>query len=221
VDRLATFSDAVVAIAITLLALDLPVPDGDSASAFWTSVQDNAGHYGAFMISFLAIAGAWDSHHDLFRYSKSFDSRLRTLNTVWLLMIILTPFAAKMLTTSGQQTLNAQALRFGFYALLQVVESAAMLGMVRHMAARGDMADAPRTVTDGLAWQCYVLMIGFGVSIPLLFATPDAWVVWFLAPLVLGQMRRARRMAKQAKREQPAGQATPVFRSVWKRRKSR
>jgi uncharacterized membrane protein len=118
------------------------------------------------MISFLAIAGAWDSHHDLFRYSKSFDSRLRTLNTVWLLMIILTPFAAKMLTTSGHQTLNAQALRFGFYALLQVVESAAMLGMVRRMVARGDMADAPRTVTDALAWQCYVLMIGFGVSIP-------------------------------------------------------
>jgi uncharacterized membrane protein len=65
VDRLAIFSDAVVAIAITLLALDLPVPEGDTLSAFWSSVRRNDGHYAAFSISFAVIAAAWGNHHDV------------------------------------------------------------------------------------------------------------------------------------------------------------
>ena len=62
VERLTLFSDAVVAIAITLLALELPVPEGDTVSAFWASVRRNEGHYAAFLISFFVIAGAWVDH---------------------------------------------------------------------------------------------------------------------------------------------------------------
>jgi hypothetical protein len=57
-ERLTVFSDAVVAIAITLLALDLPVPDGNTLSALLTSARHNDGHYGAFLISFGTIAAA-------------------------------------------------------------------------------------------------------------------------------------------------------------------
>jgi uncharacterized membrane protein len=58
VERLIFFSDAVVAIAITLLALDLPVPEGGNVHLFWTSVKRNDGHYVAFLISFMVIAAA-------------------------------------------------------------------------------------------------------------------------------------------------------------------
>jgi uncharacterized membrane protein len=58
VERLTLFSDAVVAIAITLLALDLPVPEGGNVHLFWTSVKRNDGHYVAFLISFMVIAAA-------------------------------------------------------------------------------------------------------------------------------------------------------------------
>ncbi len=56
VDRLTLFSDAVVAIAITLVAIDLPIPTGATVPQLWSSVQQNAGHYAAFAISFVAIA---------------------------------------------------------------------------------------------------------------------------------------------------------------------
>jgi hypothetical protein len=47
----------------------------------------------AFLISFFAIAVAWRDHHDIFKYVRRVDSRLRTLNTFWLLMTVLNPFA--------------------------------------------------------------------------------------------------------------------------------
>jgi uncharacterized membrane protein len=192
VERLTIFSDAVVAIAITLLALDLPVPEGDTVSAFWSSVRRNDGHYAAFLISFFVIAAAWGNHHDLFRYARRFDPRLRTLNTAWLLTIVLVPFATRMLTTLGHPTVGAHALRFGFYALLQVLESGALLGMLRHMVAHGLAPDAPQPALTGMARQCYVLMAGFGLSIPLFFVTTGAWLLWIVVPLLAGQAGRLR-----------------------------
>src|SRR5581483_2257055 len=91
-ERLTFFSDAVIAIAITLLAIELPLPEGHDVHGFWMSVKGDSGHYAAFLISFVAIAAAWNSHHDIFRYVRRVDTRVRTLNTAWLLTIILTPF---------------------------------------------------------------------------------------------------------------------------------
>jgi uncharacterized membrane protein len=193
VERLTIFSDAVVAIAITLLALDLPVPEGDTVSAFWASVLRNDGHYAAFLISFFVIAAAWGNHHDLFQYASSFDPRLRTLNTAWLLTIVLVPFATRMLTAAGHPALDVHALRFGFYALLQVLQSGALLAMLRHMVAHGLAPGAPRPAVTGMARQCYVLMAGFGLSIPLFFVTTGAWLLWIVVPLLAGQAGRLRR----------------------------
>ena len=193
VERLTLFSDAVVAIAITLLAVDLPVPEGDTVSAFWFSVRRNDGHYAAFLISFFVIAAAWGNHHDVFRYTRRFDPRLRTLNMAWLLTIFLVPFATRMLTASEHPALDVHALRFGFYALLQVLQAGALLAMLRHMVSRGQAPGAPRPVVTGMARQCYVLMAGFGLSVPLFFVTTDAWLLWVIVPLLAGQVSRLRR----------------------------
>ena len=193
VERLTIFSDAVVAIAITLLALDLPVPEGDTVSAFWSSVRRYNSHYAAFLISFFVIAAAWGGHHDLFRYARRFDPRLRTLNMAWLLTIVLVPFATRMLTAVGHPALDVHAFRFGFYALLQVLESGALLAMLRLMVSRGQAPGAPRPMVTGMARQCYVLMAGFGLSVPLFFVTTDAWLLWVIVPLLAGQVSRLRR----------------------------
>ena len=190
-ERLVFFSDAVVAIAITLLAIDLPVPEGDTVHAFWMSVRDNDGHYLAFLISFLTIAVSWGRHHDVFRYLKRIDSRFRTLNMAWLMMIVLNPFATKLLTFQGNETTGAHALRFGFYALLQVLSTAAMLAMVRQMNSHQlQAADAPSQATSDANWGSYAAMLGFALSIPILFATTNAWLLWFLVPVAIGRIRR-------------------------------
>jgi uncharacterized membrane protein len=189
-DRLIFFSDAVVAIAITLLAIDLPVPEGHTLREFWTSVQNNDGHYAAFLISFAVIAGAWADHHALFRYVRRTDAGLRLLDTVWLGTIILNPFATKLLVVGGQ-TLDSSAVRFGFYALLQVVETTMVYAMLRHLTSHR-LADTPPQVVKTMAADCRDQVLGFGLSIPLLFATTYAWLLWIIIPVLAGNLRRRR-----------------------------
>jgi len=190
-ERLTFFSDAVVAIAITLLAIDLPVPEGDTFRLFWASVRHDDGHYAAFLISFAVIAAAWFDHHDLFRYIRSTDARLRLLNMCWLLSIVLNPFATKLLVVSGQ-SLTVHALRFGFYALLQVLESAMFYAMLRHMIARG-LASPPRPVVATMTRKSSGLILGFGLSIPVFFLTTAGWALWIAGPALAGLLRRYHR----------------------------
>jgi len=202
-DRLTLFSDAVVAIAITLLAIDLPVPRGATVHALATSGRDNKDYYAAFLISFFSIAASWSSHHDIFRSTRRVNSRLRRLNMYWLLTIVLTPFATKLLTAPGNQTKNANALEFGFYAFLQVVQSGLLLAMLRYMTTR-DLADGPQPAqVAAAARQSYSLMAGFGVSIPVFFVTGYAWVLWFAVPAVAGGWLQFRRRRRNSQRPDP------------------
>jgi len=192
VERLVFFSDAVVAIAITLLAIDLPVPAGGTAGAFWSSAREHDGAYLAFLISFLSIAIAWSHHHDAFKYAKRADTWLRNATMIWLLTIILIPSATKLLTGYSHDSLTVHALRWGFYALLQTVEAAVLLAMTRHMAARdlGARDAEGRAVED---FDSYGNVLGFGLSIPVFFATTYGWVLWIVMPIVVARVNRYRR----------------------------
>ena len=193
-DRLMFFSDAVVAIAITLLAIDLPVPSGATAGAFLASAQTHDGVYLSFLVSFLTIAVAWSHHHDAFKYARRTDAWLRYVTMIWLLTIILIPFATKLLTSNGSDTVTVHAFRFGFYALLQALASAVLLAMAREMRAqalpalgerRADRADS--------GWQSYGPVLGWGLSIPVFFVTTYGWVLWFAVPALIARLSRRQR----------------------------
>ena len=87
-------------------------------------------------------------------------------------MIILNPFATKLLTSQGNKNLDVHALRFGFYSLLQALASVVLLVMLRHMVSHDQAPGIPEPVMIGNAWQTYGLLVGFGLSIPVFFVTP-------------------------------------------------
>ena len=96
-ERLILFSDAVVAIAITLLVLplaDLEPEEGQSALAL---VRAHWNEFFAFAISFAVIARFWFAHHRIFRNLLSHDSALLMLNTTWLASVVLMPFTTAVL----------------------------------------------------------------------------------------------------------------------------
>jgi uncharacterized membrane protein len=190
-ERLVFFSDAVVAIAITLLAIDLPVPTGATVADFWSSVRDHDGVYVSFLVSFITIAAAWSHHHDVFKYAKRSDARLRNVNMIWLLMIILIPFATKLLTGYEHHATGVHALRWGFYALLQTVAAAALLAIRRHLASHGlEAEDIPGRAGADSGWASYGSMLGFGLSIPVFFATTYGWVLWIVMPILVPRLAR-------------------------------
>ncbi len=196
-ERLIFFSDAVVAIAMTLLALDLPIPEGRSLGALWTDVRHDAGHYFAFLISFAVIASMWSAHHFAFAYAERSDRRLRQLNLLWLLAIVLIPFGARLLTAAGDKSRTTHAVLFGFYALLQIGAGLVFQAMVRHIVSAGLQAsDTPVDIVAQTDRETLGLLVGFAASIPLLFLTPYAWVLWLVGPVVTRQvLRRHRRVS--------------------------
>ncbi|MEW1779115.1 TMEM175 family protein [Streptomyces sp. NPDC086777] len=91
-ERLIYFSDAVVAIAITLLALELPVPTGEvhGNSGVLYFLREHLAEYTAFLVSFWAIATHWVIHRRLFRYATGLSGGAVRWNLLWLLAIVVT-----------------------------------------------------------------------------------------------------------------------------------
>src|SRR4051812_6436305 len=111
-ERLVFFSDAVIAIAMTLLALDLPVPKGETDAQVWDAFVDLLPReYLFFVISFLVIARFWRSHHVFFTEATRVDTGLIRLNLWCLLLIVLVPFATRVLSEDGDFRLGV-----GLYA---------------------------------------------------------------------------------------------------------
>jgi TMEM175 potassium channel family protein len=103
--RLEAFSDGVIAVAITLLALDLAVP-GPGHGPLLTQLGDRWPELVAYIISFLSIGIIWVNHHQRILDVKVVTRTLLFLNLFLLLWVVAIPFAtatmAEYLTTGGQ-----------------------------------------------------------------------------------------------------------------------
>src|SRR5215831_6336506 len=91
-ERVLFFSDAVVAIAITLLALDLKLNLPAGHRITFKDLLLPWHNYLAFVLSFINVASFWRVHHDFFIYIHKMDERMMFLNTSWLFCIITLPF---------------------------------------------------------------------------------------------------------------------------------
>lgn len=91
--RLEAFSDGVIAVAITLLALDLTVAGPGHGLSLAHQLHDRRYAFLAYLISFVTIGIIWVNHHALIRSVKVVDRTLLFLNLVLLLFIVMIPFA--------------------------------------------------------------------------------------------------------------------------------
>jgi uncharacterized membrane protein len=180
-DRLTFFSDAVVAIAITLLALELPVPGGTTNADVLRQINDDyISEYLAFFISFAVISAHWFGHHRVFRYVKSVSPAARRWNMLWLLMIVLTPFAARVISEDG-----AFQFRFILYATVQALAGVFFLLAVRALAGNGDLNEqAPPELLANSYQRLGSVILMFVISIPISFFTNYAYLCWIAIPFV-------------------------------------
>jgi uncharacterized membrane protein len=99
-DRLITFADAVVAIALTLLVLPLTeiARDLDGRQDVWEVLGDHKDEVGAFVLSFVVIWIFWSVHHRTMEYFAAYDGVLLRLTLVWLFTIVVLPFVTQLLS---------------------------------------------------------------------------------------------------------------------------
>ena len=90
-NRIEAFSDAVMAVAITLLALDLKV-EPKKGLPLSSQLWEQWPAFAAFAVSFFVIGAVWISHHELFRMATGADSGVLVANLLLLLFVTAIPF---------------------------------------------------------------------------------------------------------------------------------
>jgi uncharacterized membrane protein len=164
-ERMATFSDAVFAVIITIMVLDLKPPAEPTLHALlplWPTAL-------SYAVSYLFIAIIWVNHHHLMRFSPAATSRLIWWNFAHLFMVSLVP-----VTTSWIASSRLAAAPVFVYALVFVFVEIAYLGFERTVflqATDREFAPSLRKIAKIRSW------VALG-----LFSTAAAVSLW--APLV-------------------------------------
>lgn len=180
-ERLIFFCDAVVAIAITLLALDLHVPEGGSDREFWHDAVVHNNDYISFLISFAVIGNYWMGHHRLFGYVTRTSGPLMRWNMLWLLTIVATPFATRIIVDDG-----ALSARITVYALAQVLAATFFLLAVVEVHRKGLLReDTPPSVIAASYRPTVIVIVVFLLSIPLAYVAGRwAYACWAAMPVI-------------------------------------
>ena len=94
--RTEAFSDGVIAVAITLLILDIHVPDVQTG--LLQALLSQWPNYLGYVTSFLVIIIFWANHHNMFRHIQQVDYALLLINSLFLMCIAFIPFVTSLLT---------------------------------------------------------------------------------------------------------------------------
>lgn len=118
--RLIGYSDAIFSIAITLLILDIKIPEGSAIgdNNLILLLFENWPKFLSFLISFLIISVIWFNHHTMFHYIKNVNHTLMFINTILMLNVIIIPFCASLLgeyAAQGNKNSITAAMIYGFW----------------------------------------------------------------------------------------------------------
>ncbi|MFL5912119.1 MAG: TMEM175 family protein [Gaiellaceae bacterium] len=133
--RVEAFSDGVIAIAITLLVLDIHVPEPGADASLGHRLAVQWPSYAAYVVSFLTIGIIWINHNAMLRRLKAVDHSILFLNLLLLMTVAVLPFttalmAAYLKASSGEKL--AAAIYGGSLLLMAV----AFFAMQQHMMRR-------------------------------------------------------------------------------------
>jgi uncharacterized membrane protein len=180
-ERVIFFSDAVFAIAMTLLALEIRLPalPASVSNAELTAALGNIWpRYLSYGISFLVIGVSWMAHQRLFRPVCCYDRRLMLLNILFLLSISFLPFPTSVIGEYGDTAAGTI-----FYAMAMVVVGVLFVLLWWYVNAQGRLVERPLSPTEFRRAFLYSLWTPtiFLLSIPLAQRSPTlAKAFWLL-----------------------------------------
>jgi uncharacterized membrane protein len=191
-DRIVNFSDAVFAIVITLLVLDIRVPnipEGLVSQELPGRILALGPKFLSYVISFLVIAIYWQVHHRVFRPIRRYDRTLLWLNFLFLMAISFLPFPTSLLGEYSEEQLSVV-----IYASNAAIASLLLVSISWYAAAEHRLV-SPDLVDDEAERQQRVqglaVPVGFLLSIGISFFSPRAAMYsWLLLSVTDPIIRR-------------------------------
>jgi uncharacterized membrane protein len=192
-DRVVNFSDAVVAIAITILVLPLV----DEASNIG---HGNVNHFllgigpqiYVFVLSFAVIAYYWFLHHTFFEQLQQVDRRIMLLNTLWLFGIVFIPFPTALIVDSNGPAGWATTIYMGTMLFLAVVQLAMKSYALNH---KNLLTAGTLHIRGYIGSQIIVVLLVVAIIIGSVFPNIGLWALMLLwtTPLWVKPIKKLRR----------------------------
>jgi uncharacterized membrane protein len=191
-ERLIFFSDAIFAVLITLLVLELRPPEHPTVSAFlalWPT-------WLSYALSYLFIAIVWINHHYLARYAREATPRLLWFNFAHLFSMSLLPFSTAWMAVS-----RLAPLAVAFYAFVFFLVNATYIALIAELVGLADPDDAPAVMRRTMRLRSVITLCLFAAAAIVALVLPLAGLVICILCLVFylkpepPELRNARRKA--------------------------
>lgn len=200
--RLLALSDGVFAIAMTLLALDISLPDGLDSDGFAQALRDVMPKVWAYALSLLVIAAFWRGHYQLFQHVRDVDGTVIRLVLLSLGLVALMPFPTTLLAEYGDLP-QSVAIYSGAVAAMGTTQLALTLVLwKRPWLGRAAMPDP--IVRNDVADLASTVLV-FAAAVPLAFVSPTGAKLWWavLIPVRTVTGKRGKRLRAAAQRDSP------------------
>jgi uncharacterized membrane protein len=199
--RLEAFSDGVFAIAITLLVLELGVPD-TAANDLLAAILDQWPSYLAYVTSFLTIGVFWLQHSAVTSALRAADATLYRVNLLVLLLASFLPFPTKLVGQFVDER-AAERIAVVFYGLSLLALDLALTAFIRYAAEQRHLIKdhiTEETIDSALLHQPSYAFYGGACAVGLLLPTVGV-ALFLIIALYLGVPgRTVRRVLRRARR---------------------
>lgn len=197
-ERLVAFTDAVVAIAITLLILPLAEIGAGSADppTIARQLMDDIGPVLGFTLSFFVIARLWWAHHRLFSAVERYSTPLVVLNFLWLFTIVLLPAATAFVPRYDPTRSPVPVL---IYVGTMCASSVLITGLAAVVHLSADVAPSRGVATRSRLVGSAATAVAFGLALALGSLVPSVnyWAIWLIALTPPVEVAVNRRLARR------------------------
>ena len=194
-DRVVNFSDAVVAIAITILVL--PLVD-EASNIGHGNVNEFLAGIGpqvyVFVLSFAIIAYYWFLHHTFFEQLQKVDKYIMFLNTLWLFGIVFIPFPTALIVDSNGPAGWASTIYMCTMLFLAVIQLAMKIYVLKH---KDLLTTGTVSIRGFLGSQIIVVLLVVAIIIGSVFPNIGLWALMLLwtTPLWVKPVKKLQRSA--------------------------
>jgi uncharacterized membrane protein len=186
--RTEAFSDGVIAIAITLLVLDLRVPARETLHhSLAMTLRGEWPAYAAYVTSFLIIGIIWVNHHGVFELVGRVNRSTLFLNLLLMMTVVAIPFTTSLLSEyllAGARNARTAAVVYSLVMLAMSFSFAALYAHVaRHPAQLADGVDPAVVRRSVIRFSAVGILLYLGALVVALFSAPLCLVAHFLIAL--------------------------------------